>query len=66
MQRDAELRAREVERIERAKAKWTRREESDFYRVVSSFGVESNKRGRLLCSAHVIAVILIEYNCNCS
>ena len=49
MQRDAELRAREVERIERAKAKWTRREESDFYRVVSSFGVESNKRGRLLC-----------------
>mgnify|MGYP001792282295 FL=1 len=48
MQRDAELRAREVERIERAKAKWTRREESDFYRVVSSFGVESNKRGRLL------------------
>lgn len=26
--------------------KWTRREESDFYKIVSSFGVESNRRGK--------------------
>lgn len=57
MQRDAELRAREVERIEKAKAKWTRREESDFYRVISSFGIESNRRGGVLLSPSIICVV---------
>lgn len=45
MERNAAMRIRDIERVEKKNAKWTRREESDFYRVISSFGVESTRRG---------------------
>ena len=45
MERTAALRIREMERAEKKNAKWTRREETDFYRVISSFGVETTRRG---------------------
>lgn len=45
MERSAALRIRELERAEKKNAKWTRREEADFYKVVSSFGVETTRRG---------------------
>lgn len=43
-ERAALSRSRDSERVEK-KTRWTRREEADFYRVASTFGVESNKRG---------------------
>ncbi|XP_067933470.1 chromodomain-helicase-DNA-binding protein 8-like [Watersipora subatra] len=43
--RSAAGRIRDFERMDKRNARWTRREESDFYRVISSFGVESTRRG---------------------
>lgn len=44
-ERNAALRMRDLQRVEKKNARWTRREEADFYRVISSFGVESTRRG---------------------
>ncbi|RWS09516.1 Kismet-like protein [Dinothrombium tinctorium] len=41
---EAAIKERELKKREQAQKKWSRREESDFYRVVSSFGVEYNKK----------------------
>lgn len=41
---EAAIRERENKKREQAQKKWSRREESDFYRVVSSFGIEYNKK----------------------
>jgi chromodomain-helicase-DNA-binding protein 7 len=37
------VRERERQRLEVNQRKWTRREEQDFYRTVSTFGVEYDK-----------------------
>ncbi|KAJ6220331.1 hypothetical protein RDWZM_006143 [Blomia tropicalis] len=40
---EAVMRAKELKKREQAQKKWSRREESDFYRVVSSYGIEYNR-----------------------
>ncbi|XP_054164988.1 chromodomain-helicase-DNA-binding protein 7-like isoform X2 [Oppia nitens] len=40
---EAAIKEREVKKRDLAQKKWSRREEADFYRVVSSFGVEYNR-----------------------
>lgn len=45
MERHAAVRVRDLEKAEKKNAKWTRREETDFYRIISSFGVETTRRG---------------------
>ena len=54
MERNAALRMREMERVEKKNSRWTRREEADFYRVISSFGVESTRRGAAEQQRHYI------------
>ncbi|RWS29488.1 chromodomain-helicase-DNA-binding protein 8-like protein, partial [Leptotrombidium deliense] len=41
---EAAIKERELKKREQAQKKWSRREEADFYRAVSSFGVEYNKK----------------------
>jgi len=41
---EAAIKEREMKKREQAQKKWSRREEADFYRVVSSYGVEYDRR----------------------
>ncbi|KAH9409651.1 choline dehydrogenase 7 [Tyrophagus putrescentiae] len=41
---EAVMRAREMKKREQAQVKWSRREEADFYRIVSSFGVDYHRK----------------------
>ncbi|KAI1285481.1 Chromodomain-helicase-DNA-binding protein 7 [Halotydeus destructor] len=41
---EAAVRERELKKREQAQKKWSRREESDFYRTVSSYGVEYDRK----------------------